>query len=128
MKSVTISDVLRLAPGPVDLASMDTRGAPGAPGGKATTLREFHSLASGMSDLQERLYAEGRVGERRSILVVLQGVDTSGEGGTVRQVLGRVDHQGVSIRRLVRLPGMSLPMISAGGFGPPCHVPASSAS
>jgi PPK2 family polyphosphate:nucleotide phosphotransferase len=98
MKSKLISDVLRLAPGPVDLMSMDARATPGAPGGKATTRTEFESLGGRLSDLQERLYAEGRAGERRSVLVVLQGMDTSGNGGTVRHVLGQVDPQGVSVK------------------------------
>jgi PPK2 family polyphosphate:nucleotide phosphotransferase len=37
-----------------------------------------------LSELQERLYAE----RRRSLLVVLQGPDTSGKGGTIRKVGG----------------------------------------
>ena len=32
-------------------------------------------------DLQERLYADGRTGGDRSVLLVLQGMDTSGKGG-----------------------------------------------
>ena len=30
---------------------------------------------------------------------ILQGMDTSGKGGTIRHVMGQVDPQGVSIRR-----------------------------
>jgi PPK2 family polyphosphate:nucleotide phosphotransferase len=40
--------------------------------------------------LQERLYAEGR----RAVLVVLQGMDTSGKDGTIRHVLSGVNPQG----------------------------------
>ena len=47
-------------------------------------------LRQKLSALQERLYAEGR----RSILVVLQGLDTSGKDGTIRHVLGGVNPQG----------------------------------
>ena len=39
---------------------------------------EVQALGGQLSDLQERLFAEGRSGERRSVLVVLQGRDTSG--------------------------------------------------
>src|SRR4029079_17315816 len=51
------------------------------------------------SDLQERLYAEGvaDVGPGRSVLLVLQGMDTSGKGGTLRHTVGLVDPQGVRI-------------------------------
>lgn len=45
--------------------------------------------------LQEKLYANGRSGDTRSVLLVLQGMDTSGKGGIVRHVLGNVDPQGV---------------------------------
>ena len=34
--------------------------------------------------MQERLFAEGRTGGTRSVLLVLQGLDTSGKGGIVR--------------------------------------------
>jgi PPK2 family polyphosphate:nucleotide phosphotransferase len=98
MKAARISDLLRLPEGAVDLASMETRATPGAPGGKATTTSKFEALGVRLSDLQERLYAQGRSGDRRSVLVVLQGMDTSGKGGTVRHVMGLVDPQGVSIR------------------------------
>jgi PPK2 family polyphosphate:nucleotide phosphotransferase len=98
MKANRISDLLRLPEGPVDLTSIDARATPGAPGGKGKTQAEFESLAGQLSALQERLYAEGRVGGRRSVLVVLQGMDTSGKGGTIRHVMGLVDPQGVSIK------------------------------
>ena len=50
-----------------------------------------------MSELQERLYAHGRTGDSRSVLLVLQGMDTAGKGGIVRHVLGMVDPQGVQL-------------------------------
>lgn len=40
--------------------------------------------------LQERLYAE----RRRAVLVVLQGIDTAGKDGTIRQVMSGVNPQG----------------------------------
>ena len=45
-------------------------------------------------DLQERLYAE----RKRSILIVLQGLDTSGKDGTVRHVFRHMNPQGVHVR------------------------------
>jgi len=46
-----------------------------------------------MDELQERLYAEGR----RSLLVVLQGMDTSGKGGAIKTVGGAVNPGGFRV-------------------------------
>ena len=48
--------------------------------------------AQQIADLQEILYAE----RKHKILIVLQGMDTSGKDGTVRGVFGRIDPLGVS--------------------------------
>src|SRR6185312_6840432 len=45
-------------------------------------------------DLQERLFAE----KKQAILIVLQGLDTSGKDGTVRHVLMETNPQGVHVR------------------------------
>ena len=57
------------------------------------------ALGDDLSDLQERLYAEGvaDVGHGRAVLLVLQGMDTSGKGGVLRHTVGLVDPQGVQI-------------------------------
>jgi len=92
-----VTDLLRLPAGPVDLAAIDTAGTPGFDGGKKKATKALATLGPRLADLQERLYAEGRTGGTRSVLLVLQGMDTSGKGGTVRHVVGQVDPQGVSI-------------------------------
>ncbi len=46
-----------------------------------------------LTDLQDRLYAENR----RSLLVVLQGLDASGKDGTVKHVMSGVNPQGVNV-------------------------------
>jgi PPK2 family polyphosphate:nucleotide phosphotransferase len=92
-----VSDLLRLPPGPVDLSAIDTAATPAFDGGKAAGKKSLHTLGPRLADLQERLYAEGRSGGTRRLLLVLQGMDTSGKGGTVRHVVGQVDPQGVSI-------------------------------
>lgn len=51
-----------------------------------------------LADLQELLFANGRSGDHRSVLLVLQGMDTAGKGGIVRHVGGLVDPQGLSIK------------------------------
>ncbi len=51
------------------------------------------AYAKAIDDLQDRLYAEGT----RSLLVVLQGIDTSGKDGTVRGVFNRCGPLGVRV-------------------------------
>jgi PPK2 family polyphosphate:nucleotide phosphotransferase len=93
----SLAHVLRVPAEGVDLSSLDARATPEAPGGKATTKKEQAELADELAELQETLYANGRAGDRRSLLLILQGLDTSGKGGTIRHVLGQVDPQGVRI-------------------------------
>jgi PPK2 family polyphosphate:nucleotide phosphotransferase len=87
----------RLPPGPVDLSSIDTRATPGFRGSKEDGKAALFALGDDLSDLQERLFAEGRSGSPRRLLLVLQGMDTSGKGGVLRHTVGLVDPQGVHI-------------------------------
>lgn len=95
---VRAAELLRLPAGPVDLASIDTRGTPGIEGSKAEGKAALAALDPRLSELQERLFAEGRAGGRRRMLLVLQGMDTSGKGGTLRHAVGLMDPQGVRIK------------------------------
>lgn len=89
---------LRLPPGvPVSLSDVDSASSPGIKGGKSAAREAQAELAPRLADLQERLYANGRSGGELRVLLVLQGMDTSGKGGVSRHVLGQVDPQGVSI-------------------------------
>jgi PPK2 family polyphosphate:nucleotide phosphotransferase len=94
---MTIVDALRLPPGPVDLAGLETDAAPGFEGDKDAGTAALAAMGDELADLQERLFAEGRSGGARSVLLVLQGMDTSGKGGTVRHTVGLIDPQGVRI-------------------------------
>ncbi|MGZ8178454.1 PPK2 family polyphosphate kinase [Williamsia sp. SKLECPSW1] len=88
-------DILRASViGPV--ADVDPRDTPGFDGGKSAGKEIRKARGEILADLQERLYAHGRSGDPRSVLLVLQGMDTSGKGGIVRHVMGMVDPQGVS--------------------------------
>ena len=88
---------LRLPPGPVDLVGLPTDATPGFSGGKSEGKSALASLGDELADLQERLFAEGRSGASRSVLLVLQGMDTSGKGGVMRHTVGLIDPQGVRI-------------------------------
>ncbi len=87
----------RLPPGPVDLTAIETEATPGFQGGKKKGKAALFALGDELSDLQERLFAEGRSGSERRLLLVLQGMDTSGKGGVLRHTVGLVDPQGVRI-------------------------------
>jgi PPK2 family polyphosphate:nucleotide phosphotransferase len=98
--SSPLTALLRLPAGPVNLADLDPADTPGFPGKKADAPAATEALAPELGDLQERLYAAGRTAEDRApkILVVLQGMDTSGKGGVIRHAIGMVDPQGVRIK------------------------------
>jgi PPK2 family polyphosphate:nucleotide phosphotransferase len=89
--------IVRLPPGPVDLTAIETDAAPGFDGNKTAGREALAAMATELAELQERLFAEGRSGGRRRILLVLQGMDTSGKGGTLRRTVGLFDPQGVRI-------------------------------
>ncbi len=92
-----IADLLRAPGGGVDLSAIDARGKPGFSGKKADAQKIQPAQAERIATLQEQLYAEGRSGGSRSVLLVLQGMDTSGKGGTVNHVVGQVDPAGVHV-------------------------------
>jgi PPK2 family polyphosphate:nucleotide phosphotransferase len=92
-----VSDLLRVPSGPVDLSALDTRATPGFDGGKAAGKAALADIGARLSDLQERLHASGVRGETQRLLLVLQGMDTSGKGGVLRHVVGQVDPQGCEI-------------------------------
>ena len=50
-------------------------------------------LIGRLEELQERLYANGD----RAVLIVLQGMDTSGKDGTIRSVMSGVNPQGCKV-------------------------------
>lgn len=93
----SIADLLRLPDGPVDPADLDPAGHPGFDGGKSAGKKALLKLGAPVSELQERLFAESRKGGGRSLLLVLQGMDTSGKGGVVRHCAGLLDPQGVAL-------------------------------
>lgn len=97
MTSTSISELVRLPQGPVDLSAIDPSATPGFAGGKAEGKAALAAMGEELADLQERLWAERTAGSERRILIVLQGMDTSGKGGTLRHTVGLVDPQGVKI-------------------------------
>lgn len=97
MTTDSLGELLRVPVGPVDLTSIETDAAPGYAGKKADGEVALAGLGPELADLQERLFAERTAGSERRILLVLQGMDTSGKGGVLRHTVGLVDPQGVRI-------------------------------
>lgn len=87
--SRAVSDALRVTPGSRKFPSPSS--TPKA--NKKRARAEHDADADLLRHLQERLYAEGK----RSLLIVLQGMDTSGKDGTIKHVIGAVDPQGARI-------------------------------
>jgi PPK2 family polyphosphate:nucleotide phosphotransferase len=95
--TTALSETLRLRPGRVSLDDYDSAATTGFDGGKKEGKKALQKLAEPMGDLQERLYAEASADGRRSVLLVLQGLDTAGKGGVIKHCAGLLDPQGVSI-------------------------------
>src|SRR4051794_31529387 len=91
----SLRKALRTPAAPLTLRQIDTRATPLAPGDKERTREVMIAEGERLAELQERLYAEGVTGGRRRVLLVLQGMDTSGKGGVVRHVVSVVQPQGV---------------------------------
>ncbi len=79
------------------LAERDTDDVSTAPGDREQTEAATGALLDELAVLQERLYAEGVGGGQRSLLLLLQGMDTSGKDGAVRRVVGSMNPAGVRI-------------------------------
>ena len=96
LEPVVWSEVLRVDPG-FRISDVDPSSTPGFTGGKKQGEKLMADLQARLGDLQERLYAESKGDGSRSVLLVIQGMDTSGKGGIMRHVVGAVDPQGVDI-------------------------------
>ena len=88
------SAALRFSSGDL-VSAIDTDSSPGFSGRredaeKITAEREAH-----FAELQEMLYANGREGDNRSVLLVLQGMDTAGKGGIVTHVVAAGNPMGI---------------------------------
>ena len=93
-----IGGLLRVGPTPVDLSAIDPDGHPGFDGDKKAGKTALGELEDEVVELQTMLSAEGYVGGNRRLLLVLQGMDTSGKGGVVKHAVGLFNPGGVRIK------------------------------
>ncbi|AZG12779.1 MULTISPECIES: polyphosphate kinase 2 family protein [Cupriavidus] len=75
------------------LANFDAGGKPLSTGSKASDEARLGELAQQLDAVQDVFYAE----HRHKLLIVLQGMDTSGKDGTVRSVFRSFDPLGIRI-------------------------------
>jgi PPK2 family polyphosphate:nucleotide phosphotransferase len=92
----TVRQALR-APQDLDLTAVDPRGRPVGPRDKKAAADAMTELGERLGAPQEALYAEAAGGGHRSVLLVLQGMDTSGKGGVIEHAAGLVNPQGLHI-------------------------------
>ncbi len=92
-KQKDVRDRLRaqLHDGRFRMVDVDPTSAPGLKRKRAK--KELAEAHAHLFSLQERLWAE----KKRSVLIVLQGMDTSGKDGTVTHVMGDLNPEGVVI-------------------------------
>ena len=88
------SEVLRFRPGD-RTEDVDTNSSPGFSGKREDGEAVLAERSGRFAELQEMLYANGKEGDRRSLLLVLQGMDTAGKGGIVTHVVGAGNPMGI---------------------------------
>ena len=92
------SETLHVSPG-FSVEGFDHDSTPGWKGGEDEAVEEMTRRGKDLYDLQERLFAEAKTaGGTRSVLLVLQGMDTAGKGGIVGNVVGMVSPYGTQVR------------------------------
>jgi PPK2 family polyphosphate:nucleotide phosphotransferase len=89
-----IRDLLRaqVQDGRFRMVDVDPDSTPGLKKRKRAK-KEMEAAHANLFNLQERLWAE----HKRSVLVVLQAMDTGGKDGTITHVMGHLNPQGVKI-------------------------------
>jgi PPK2 family polyphosphate:nucleotide phosphotransferase len=83
----------RVRDGRFRMADVDPDSRPGMKGGRKKIQRDFEKHQQDLFELHARLYAE----RKRSVLVVLQAMDTGGKDGTITHVVRNFNPQGVMI-------------------------------
>ncbi len=79
--------------GPASLHAIDPGATLTYDGSKKDSQKAFEAYNARLEALQELLYADGR----HKLLVVFQGIDTSGKDGSIRHIFDRVNPAGVRV-------------------------------
>ncbi|RGE19161.1 PPK2 family polyphosphate kinase [Leucobacter sp. wl10] len=79
------------------LRDVDPGAKPGTDGEKREGVAEFARAAQELRGLQEKLFAQSRLGARDRLLVVLQAMDAAGKGGIVNHVFAQLEPYGLAL-------------------------------
>ena len=90
------AELLRIGPG-FDLRAIDPDATPGTDGDKEDGEEELAESAQELRELQERLFAQSRLGAKDRLLVVLQAMDAAGKGGIVNHVFSQLEPYGLAL-------------------------------
>lgn len=77
----------------INLAKVSSDPWDDIPKSKSAAMKELSRLQEKLSDLQQRFFVD----RRKKMLLVLQGMDTSGKNGTIRNVFRGVNPQAVHV-------------------------------
>jgi PPK2 family polyphosphate:nucleotide phosphotransferase len=91
-----VTRLLRVGPG-FDLRDVDPDAKPGTEARKREGIEELVRSAQQLRGLQEKLFAQSRLGARDRLLVVLQAMDAAGKGGIVNHVFSQVEPYGLAL-------------------------------
>jgi PPK2 family polyphosphate:nucleotide phosphotransferase len=88
----SLRELLRVKPGArIRLADVDPAGTHER--GKADSAADLQGGLERLTDLQDRLWAEGK----HKVLIVLQGIDAAGKDGSVKHVMGAFNPMGCTV-------------------------------
>lgn len=91
-----VGALLRVGPG-FELRGVDPDSTPGTGADKRTGTAELAASAQQLRGLQEKLFAQSRLGAKERLLVVLQAMDAAGKGGIVNHVFAQLEPYGLAL-------------------------------
>ncbi|HUM52149.1 MAG TPA: polyphosphate kinase 2 family protein [Chitinophagales bacterium] len=94
MKYINYTDKkFRVSDNKFKLADFSTRLTPASKKNKKKLKKNLENTIQQISKLQNKLFAE----DRQSLLIIFQGMDSSGKDGTIKQIMKGVNPQGVLV-------------------------------
>jgi PPK2 family polyphosphate:nucleotide phosphotransferase len=94
---LTATELFRLPEGPISPNQLSTDRLAGGPVDKDDSLTRLAGMSERLDELQERLFAASTAGDRRRVLLVLQGMDTAGKDGVIKHAMGLLNPAGVQL-------------------------------
>ena len=91
-----VAQLLRVGPD-FDLRAVDPGSTPGTSADKRSGAAELAASAQELRGLQEKLFAQSRLGAKDRLLVVLQAMDAAGKGGVVNHVFAQLEPYGLAL-------------------------------